>query len=223
MSHELTDLASSPLFAGLKSEEIARIMTAASKRTFKGSKIIISAEEPATRLFLVSRGHVDYFVLTSNGGEILLRRAVRGELFGVAAFFPEPTGYLGTAKTTGHSEVLEWERRVLLWLANACPRFRENAFLSTLQYIPIFVKRHAGLASNTVAERLASAVADLACREGHVLPSGVEIELKNQDLASLADTTLFTASRVLKRWEREGTLAKSRGKVLILRPEKLLS
>jgi CRP-like cAMP-binding protein len=223
MGHELTDPTSSPLFTGLRSDETARIIAAASRRTFKGSKIIISADEPATRLFLVTGGHVDYFVLTSHGGEILLRRAVPGEVFGVASFFPHPTGYLGTAKTAGHSEVLEWERRTVLWLANAYPRFRENAFLSTLQYIPIFVKRHTRLMSSTVAERLASAVADLACRTGRVLPAGVEVELKNQDLASLADTTIFTATRILKRWEREGTVSKSRGKVLIRRPEKLLS
>jgi CRP-like cAMP-binding protein len=55
------------------------------------------------------------------------------------------------------------------------------------------------------------------------VPAGVEVEITNQDLASLADVSFFTASRVLKRWERDRTLEKSRGKVLIRCPEKLLS
>jgi CRP-like cAMP-binding protein len=223
MARELTDPASIPLFAGLRGEEIAPILDAASRRTFRESKIIISAAAPATQLFLVTQGHVDYFVVNSHGQEMLLRRMVPGDVFGVASFLSDPVGYLGSAKTARPTEVLEWQRRAVLRLANVYPRFRENALRISLQYVTVCATKHAQLASDTVAERLASAMTGLASRAGHVLPSGVEIEIKNQDLASLADTTLFTASRVLKRWEREGTVAKSRGKVLILRPEKLLS
>jgi CRP-like cAMP-binding protein len=56
-----------------------------------------------------------------------------------------------------------------------------------------------------------------------MVPSGVEIEIKNEDLASLADVSFFTASRCLQEWERKGAVEKSRGKVLIRSPEKLLA
>jgi CRP-like cAMP-binding protein len=223
MAHELTNPASIPLFAGLRKDQIAAILAAAARRTFKGSEIIISAEEPATHLFLITGGHVDYFVVTSNGEEILLKRLVPGDIFGVASFLSSPMGYLGTAKPARHSEVLEWQHQAVLQLAKAYPRFPENAFRTALQYITVCAKRHARLVSNTAAERLASAMTGLASRTGRVLTSGLEIEIKNEDLASLADTSLFTTSRVLKRWQREGTVGKSRGKVLIRRPEKLLS
>ena len=85
MGHELTNPASIPLFAGLRKDQIAAILAAAARRTFKGSEIIISAEEPATHLFLITGGHVDYFVVTSNGEEILLKRLVPGDIFGVPA------------------------------------------------------------------------------------------------------------------------------------------
>jgi CRP/FNR family transcriptional regulator, nitrogen oxide reductase regulator len=223
MGRELTDPASIPLFAGLRRDEIALIMRAASRRTFKGSEIVISPEEPASRLFLVTGGHVDYFVMTSHGDEILLRRMVAGDIFGIASFLSSPMAYLGTAKAAPHSEVLDWQRPAVLKFAKAYPRFAENAFRVSLQYITVCASRHAGLVSNTVAERLGGAIAGLASRAGRVRPSGVEIEVKNEELASLADTSVFTASRVLKQWEREGTLKKSRGKVLLRRPEKLLS
>jgi len=218
----LTNLASIPLFAGLRRDEVAAVVAAASKRIFKGSDIIMSAEEPATRLFLVTGGHVDYFVLTSHGNEILLRRMVPHDVFGVAAFLSNPIGYLGTAKPAPKGEVLEWQRPVVLRLANAYPRFPENALRISLQYIALIAKRHAQLVSSTAAERLASAVTGLACRAGHALPSGVEVDIKNEELASLSDTSSFTASRILKRWEREGTVEKTRGKVLLRRPENLL-
>jgi len=223
MSRERTEPASSPLFSGLRRDAIVRILAGASQRTFKGSEIITRPGEPATRFFLVTSGYVDYFLVTSHGEEILLRRMFPGDIFGIASFLAGPLDYLGTAKPARHSKVLEWQRREVLQFARAYPRFSENAFRVSLQYIAVCAGRHARRLSNTAAERLAIAIADLARRAGRVRPFGVEIDIKNEDLASLADTTLFTASRVLKRWEREGTVAKTRGKVLLRCPERLLS
>ena len=223
MSRELPAPASSPVFSGLRRDEIVRILAAASQRTFKGSEIIIRPDEPAARFFLVATGYVHYFVTTSQGEEILLKRMVPGDIFGLAAFLSRPMGYLGTARPARHSKVLEWQRPTVLQFAEAYPRLLENAFRVSLQYIAGCAKRHARRVSNTAAERLAIAIADVARRSGRVQSSGVEVEIKNEELASLADTTLFTASRVLKRWERQGTVEKSRGKVLLRRPESLLA
>ena len=79
------------------------------------------------------------------------------------------------------------------------------------------------LVSGNAQERLAFALTSLGSRSGHALPTGLEIEIKNEDLASLADVNFFTATRVLKAWERKGAVEKSRGKVLIRCPEKLLA
>jgi CRP/FNR family transcriptional regulator, nitrogen oxide reductase regulator len=214
--------ASIGLFQGLGEDEIAVVLAAAVRREFTRSELIIRAEERATQLFLVTGGHVDYFVVTSQGEQILLKRLVPGEIFGVASFLSDPVGYLGTAKPAHYGEVLTWEHRVVRRLAKAYPRLPENALRIALCYIAMYARRHARLVSNTAAERLASAMTSLASRAGHVLPSGVEVEVRNEDLASLADVSLFTASRVLKGWELDGSVEKSRGRVLIRRPEKLL-
>jgi CRP-like cAMP-binding protein len=78
------------------------------------------------------------------------------------------------------------------------------------------------LVSDTAEERLAYTLTQLGSRAGHMLSTGLEVEIKNEDLASLADISLFTASRLLQNWERKGALEKHRGRVLILCPEKLL-
>jgi CRP-like cAMP-binding protein len=223
MGHKLTDFASIPLFAGLRRDEIALIIGAASSRSVKSSEIVIGTDEPATRLVVVTGGHVDYFIPTSHGEEILLKRMLPGDVFGVASFISTPLRYLGTARSSPHGEILEWQRRAVLQLAKTFPRFPENAFRITLEYVSLCARRHAELLSNTAAQRLAIAITALASRAGRVLPSGVEVEIKNEELASLADTSSFTASRVLKRWEREKSVQKSRGRILIRRPEKLLS
>jgi CRP-like cAMP-binding protein len=51
----------------------------------------------------------------------------------------------------------------------------------------------------------------------------VEVDIKNEDLASLADVSFFTVSRLMSNWDREGVVKKSRGKIVIRSPEKLLA
>lgn len=214
--------ASVRLFSGLAKGECDSILAAATRRRFKARETIKSSGQVASHLFLIRAGSSDFYVLTDDGREILLRRLVPGDVFGVSVFLSEPTGYLGTARAVHDVEVLTWDHQLVRRLANAHPGLSENALRTVLRYLALYVKRHIGLVSNTAEERLACALTSLGSRAGHLLPSGIEVDIKNEDLASLADVGFFTASRVLNQWERKGAVAKSRGKVLIRCPEKLI-
>jgi CRP/FNR family transcriptional regulator, nitrogen oxide reductase regulator len=214
---------SAGLFKGLGNHEIQIIRAAAAKRTFETPQIIKSAEDPTLHLFLIEAGCVDYSVVTSDGRELLLRRLVPGNGFGCGALLTEPHGYLGTAKAVQKTETLVWEHQVARQLAVAYPRLVENALHASLHYLALYAKRHIRLVSNTAQEKVAYVLADLGSRTGHVLPAGVEVGIKNEDLASFADVNFFTVSRILGAWERQKVVSKSRGKVLILRPEKMLA
>jgi CRP-like cAMP-binding protein len=215
--------ASVRLFSGLGKDEINSILGAATRKKFKARETIISSGQVTSHLYLVRMGNVNFYVVTSDGREILLRRLVPGNVFGVAAFLSEPGGYMGTAQAVHDTEVLMWDHRLVRQLAKAHPGLSENALRTVLRYLALYVKRHIGLLSNTAEERLACALTSLGSRAGHLLPSGIEVEIKNEDLASLADVGFFTATRLLKEWEREGAVKKSRGKVLIRCPEKLIA
>ncbi len=219
----MIELASVGLFAGLEKDEISTILALAIKRRFKASETIVTAEGAGTHLFLVRTGCVNFYIPTEKGARILLRRLVPGNVFGIASFLSEPLGYLGTATAVREVEVFTWERRSVRQLSRAYPRLAENAFRIALHYICVYARRHISVVSDTAQERLASALSHLASRAGHVVPAGLEIDIINEDLASLADVSLFTASRILKKWERAGAVEKSRGKVLIRCPERLLA
>jgi CRP-like cAMP-binding protein len=215
--------ASVRFFTGLEKSETNVILAAATRRKLKGGEIVARADEPASHLFLVKDGCVDYFVVTSDGREILLRRLVSGNIFGVGAFLSQPVGYVGTSKAVHNSEVFVWEHAVIRQLARAYPLLGENALRTVLRYVALFAERHIALVTKPAQERLAFALTSLGSRAGHMVPTGVEINIKNEDLASLADVSFFTASRFLQEWERKGAVEKSRGKVLIRSPEKLLA
>jgi CRP/FNR family transcriptional regulator, nitrogen oxide reductase regulator len=215
--------ASVHLFSGLLEGEIKSIKGAATRREFEPTQIIVMANEPANRLFLVEGGCVDYHVTNEAGRDILLRRLTTGDVFGQASLLSSPVGYLGTAKAVQHAWLLEWQDRVIRRIATTYPRIAENALRTVLRYLALYAQRHIGLVSNTAQERLACALSSLGSRTGHAVQQGVEVDIKNEDLASLADVSFFTASRILKSWDRKGVVEKSRGKVIIRSPEKLLA
>ncbi len=114
-------------FTGLEKRETSVILAAATRRKLHGGEIVARADDPATHLFLVRDGCVDFYIVTSEGREILLRRLVSGNIFGVSAFLSEPVGYVGTSKAVHNSEVFVWEHTVIRQLAKDYPRLAENA------------------------------------------------------------------------------------------------
>jgi len=78
-------------------------------------------------------------------------------------------------------------------------------------------------ASQTAQQRLARMLVESARQLGCAGADGIEFDLTNEQLAEMANVSLFTASRQLSEWERQGILAKSRGKVLLRSPERLVS
>jgi len=210
------------LLTGLRQDEISAVLAVAVRQRFDSSHLIIRAGERASRLFLVTRGEADYLVFTHRGEEILLKRLVPGEVFGVAAFLANPVEYLGSVRPVHHSEVLVWEHRSLRQLVAAYPQLMENAFRIALDYILLYSKRRRMLVSDASPARLATVMAALSSSIGHVLSNGIEIEITNADLAARADMTPFTVSRMMSRWEHAGIVEKARSKVIIRSPEKLL-
>jgi CRP/FNR family transcriptional regulator, nitrogen oxide reductase regulator len=223
MGHVMISPSSVQLFSGLQQNEIKAIEAAAMRRQFEASQIIVRASEPGGRLFLVRTGCVDYYVTTEAGEDVLLRRLAAGEVFGMSCFLSRPIGFLGTAKAVQQIHALEWKHLAVRQLANTYPQLVENALRIALRYLALYAQRHIGLVSDTAQERLACALSSLGSRTGHAVPSGVEVGIKNEDLASLADVSYFTASRVLKGWARDGVVEKKRGKIVIRSPEKLLA
>jgi CRP-like cAMP-binding protein len=78
------------------------------------------------------------------------------------------------------------------------------------------------LATTSPEARVARSLQHLADKIGKVRSSGVEIEVKNEELSSLSDVSRFTTSRVLAGWVRSGKVSKQRGKVILHAPDALI-
>jgi len=209
------------LFAGLTKEDIAEIMASGVVRRFGVGRIIVRASEPGMRLYLVKTGSVNYYRVTSEGWQILITRFSPGETFGLGTLLAKPVAYLGTAETVRETELCVWEHSWIRRFVEKHPLLAENALQIGLEYIKLYSDRHAALVSKSAEGRLARMLALVGVRVGRRSASGVEVQITNEHLASLADIGKFTASRLLKKWARKGTVEKTRGKVIIRCPEKM--
>lgn len=209
------------LFSGLSKVDIDKILRAAVPRIFEAGRTITRTGEPATHLFLIETGSVDYSKTTPEGREVLLRRLSAGEAFGLGTLLDIPLGYIGTAQTVQKSELYSWERQWMRRYAEEYPTLPLNALRIALECIRLYSIRHLALVSDNAGDRVSRALTGLAMRIGKPHPHGIEVPVTNEDLASLADVGYFTTSRLLGRWQRNGAVEKGRGKVVIHCPERM--
>lgn len=212
----------SEFLSGIRGKHLLEVLRAASHSEVRAGQILLREGASASRLFLLQSGHVKLYRLSDRGDEIRLADFSPGDVFGLYNLLARPGSYVATAETTCESEFLVWERTRLLRLAQKYPRLSQNALSIVLRYLAEYFDRLFHLVSSTAAERLAHVVLRLGKETGALLPAGVEITATNEELATQANLSVFTVSRLLNTWVRAGALKKSRNKVFVKSPEKLI-
>src|SRR5262249_1127885 len=190
-------------------------------RTLRPAQVLFHTGEPATQLFVVRKGRIQFTRLTSEGHQVVLGILGPGDVFGLGCLLSR-CSYIGTAESLAPAEVQVWSRHAIQRFGRAYPQVSGNALHVALAYVAEFADRHAQLIGGTAEHRLARALTSLGARIGTPSRSYIELQIKNEQLASFADISPFTASRLLKHWERKGILTKRRGLVRIIQPEKLM-
>ena len=213
----------SKLLAGLSEHDQGLILRVAEQRSAPGKEVLIHGGERAAFLFLLLEGRAKYYHVTAEGEELLLFWLTPGDVFGLGTLLKNPPAYLGTAETLKDCELLVWEHSVIRGLSGVYPQLAENALRITLGYLAAYADRHSGIATRTAEQRLADTLLRLGHRAGRTHPNGVDIDITNEQLGGLADVGVFTASRLLSKWVRQGTIAKERGRIRIHAPENLLT
>jgi CRP/FNR family transcriptional regulator len=197
-------------------------MATAVVRRFPAGQTIVRAGDPGTHLFLLRTGSVDFYRVTAEGQQVLIIRFAPGDTFGFATLLAKPLGYVGTAEALRETELYVWEHAWVRHFAGKHPVLTENALRIGLEYIRLYSDRHLALVSDNAEDRLRRTLSLLGIRTGEWHARGLELQITNERLASLADIGYYTASRLLNKWERKGAVEKSRGKVIVLSPERML-
>jgi CRP/FNR family transcriptional regulator, nitrogen oxide reductase regulator len=206
---------------GLAPGEVKAVLSVAKHRRYLANSVVSNQGHPADYLFLLLNGRARYFFMTPNGQKTLLLWVPPGEIFGSAAMAPKAITYLASVETVINSNLLAWDRATIRQLAGQYPRLLENALLIGFDYMVGYRALHVSISFHNARQRLANVLVNLATGMGHEVPGGIELDIKNEELANEANVTPFTASRLLSEWQRSGLVVKNRGKVLLRSPELL--
>lgn len=117
-----------------------------------------------------------------------------------------------------------WHRSTIRAFAFRCPQFLDNVLsIAVTEHIAWHVAAQVSLSTKDARGRVAHLLASLACGVGRATPDGIELKIANEELASGANVTPFTASRILSDWQRADVVVKGRGKILLKSPFLLAS
>jgi CRP/FNR family transcriptional regulator, nitrogen oxide reductase regulator len=209
-------------FEGLDMADVRTILAAGMQQRFSANSVLHNQGDLAGHLFLLLSGRVRRFFLTEDGQKVVLLRVPPGEIFGEATMLAKPADYLTSSEAIINSITLVWSRSTIRSFSERYPRLVQNALLISFDYLAGYRAIHASLLCNSAPQRLAQVLASLAEGIGQKVPGGVELDIRNEELANEANISPFTTSRLLSAWQREGILVKRRGKVLLRAPGRLL-
>jgi CRP/FNR family transcriptional regulator, nitrogen oxide reductase regulator len=207
---------------GLTPSERTALFETATVKRFEPGSVMTRQGFPADTLALVAQGRARFSCTTIAGRKLTLRWIHPGEICGLATILPEQANYLLSAEAVKPSVVLVWRRSAIRSFAASCPRILDNALTVAFDYICLYQVSHVSTTSQTARQRLALVLGAMAGGMGHKVEEGVELAVRNEDLADEANVTVFTASRFLNEWQREGILVKTRGKIVLRSPQALL-
>ena len=210
------------LLAGVDADVQRTIIAEAARRKLRPGQVLYRMDEPAEHLYVLLKGRVQLSRPVRSGREVLVSVLVPGDAFGLVCLLTRRACYMGTAEAMEAGEAMVWDHPTVQRLARQYPQLTANALTVAVAMVAQFAARHEALIDASAPERLARALSDLGVQSGTRSPDGIDIRIKNEQLAALADVSAFTASRQLQQWEREGAVKKRRGAVRIVDPDGLL-
>ena len=204
----------SGFLAGLGENERESILAAGTLRRFRANSVVTHQGQPADCLFMLAKGSARFFYTTQEGKKHIMFWLTPGQVFGGRSLLLAPSTNLASAETVKDSLVMVWSRRTMQRLVARYPRLQDNAILIASDFLTSQLGSFVST-SQKARQRLFQVLTRLAHQIGREVSCGTELDVTNVELAHAANISHFTASRLLSELQREGTLKKSRGKVLL--------
>jgi CRP-like cAMP-binding protein len=200
------------LLRALSPEQLARVRPLLRERRVLPHRVLFFEDAEAASLWILRRGEVRLYKASASGRVTTLEVVGPGEIFGALSALEEER-YPATAEGVRAGSAWCLPRATLLELLAADPRLGVEVLRIVSTRLHRAHQRLHAFAHDAAPARLARALLD-AAHEG-------EARVTRRALAESAGTTVETAIRVLRRFEREGLLHGAVGLVRVLDAEAL--
>jgi len=202
------------VFANLTSSEFKEVTSAAHEKLLPRRETLYNEGDPIREVFLLTSGCVKVTQLGPNGQEVILRLNGPSELIG-AQGLSAGKHHLATARAIQTSTALVWEASVFESICDRIPSLRRNTARILGERLQEMEERFREISTQKVAPRLSHQLIRLLNQLGRGTDQIVEIGLSREELAQLTGTTLFTVSRLLSQWEKQGIVSSRREAVVV--------
>jgi CRP-like cAMP-binding protein len=210
-------------FDGVSAEVAEYCLRLGRPLTARRGDILVRQGDTADRCFYVRSGYGKVTANSLDGHQILLCFVGPRDLVGQSAVTPDVETYLATTVVVQPMELVFWTRDVALEISRQCPDIHARLDASLARNVQILLARLHTVSDGPVPRRLASALLELGDRHGEAAGPGVTIGplVTREDLAKLTGSSLYTASRVLSKWETDGLIVSRRGRLRLLNVARL--
>ena len=207
---------------GLAPRELAAVLEAAMLRRLRAHSVVAREGHRAEEVFLLLEGRARHFTTRREGEKIVVMWILPGEISGGRALLStRPVEYLVSTEAVVDGWALVWGSGAIQALARGYPRLVENALLIASDYLANYRDLHIAASYEKAEKRVAWVLQKLAGGIGQSVAGGIELKIRNEELANEANVTIFTVSRLLSEWQRKGFLVKGRGRVVVRSLEEL--
>lgn len=217
-----TDVAGVEVFSGLDADAQEACASLGVRRSLSAGRLIFSQGEPGARFHALLSGWVRISQAGPEGEQTLIRFIGPGELFGAFAIFTEGA-YPAEGIAASESVEISWSEPHIRQLIERYPRIAMNMVALAGRRLAELQERLREIATQPAEQRIANALLRLAERSHRVEDGAIELEwpLTRKDIAALSATTLYTASRLMARWQRQNIVRSVGRRISVLAAHEL--
>jgi CRP/FNR family transcriptional regulator, nitrogen oxide reductase regulator len=212
----ISHLARSSFFSGLSYQAVEEIIASSRGIRKVAGSWFFRQGEPAVGFYLLVSGYATIHHLTLDGAEALVRIMVPLEIFGTRSVLLRKTSP-GSARAVKDCEALFWPGSIMRKLLLEHPELALNALQITSTYMIEFAARNSSLITQSIEQRIARVLLELAARIGRWEGRTVvlDVVLPHKDVGQMVGASVFSVSRIFAAWIRSGLLRRDRGKILL--------
>ena len=219
----LDNLQKSDVFKGLSADQYKAAIGGGFQKRLQPQHILFHQGDPATHCYLVNRSQLKLTKLNEQGKEVIIRYVGVGELTAAVAVIKDGF-YPVTAESIQETDVIGWDKPTMMAMMHRYPTIAINLLGIILERIDDMQQRYLEICTEHVDQRIARSLLRIMRRAGVKTSEGISIDipLSRQNIADYAGTTLYTVSRTLSVWEKQGWIHSGREKIVVTDPHALV-
>jgi len=212
------------VFKSASDEDVCLIASIGIQRAVEEGSFFFFQGNPAEYLYILLTGRAKLCQIATDGQQVNLRTLNPNQLFGAVGAVDENATYPACAQALEDSSAIAIRSADFRILLEKRPHLSFGMMKLMTGYIQEMQNRYRESVTEKVEQRIARVLLRLAGQSGKRVDEGVVIELSfsRQDLAEMAGTTLYTVSRSLSAWERQGLIATGRERITLTNPHAVM-